>query len=325
MPPRLPNIVECVPNFSEGRDRNKIDEIAATISSVENVYVLDIHMDADHHRSVITFVGSKEKVGEAAVRAVGRAADLIDMNQHHGEHPRIGAVDVIPFIPVAGVTLEDCATLARDAGKEIHRRFQIPVYFYEAAASRPERVQLENLRRGGLERLKEQGLDDPSRYPDVGEPVLHPTAGATVVGARKFLAAFNVNLNSADREVARQIAQTIRSTSRSPGGGLPGVKAMGVLLKSLAGNGPAGQAQVSQVSMNLTDLEQTSLPQAFQAVQREASRLGVTIRNSEVVGLIPERALAGTSLESFQESLQIEAFHPQKILENRLAAVLPRG
>ncbi|MCH7979355.1 MAG: glutamate formimidoyltransferase [Acidobacteria bacterium] len=315
----MPNIVECVPNFSEGRDRNKVDEIAAAISSVEDVYVLDIHMDADHHRSVITFVGSKEKVGEAAVRAVGRAAALIDMNRHHGEHPRIGAADVIPFIPVAGVTLEDCAALARDAGKEIHRRFQIPVYFYGAAASRPERVPLENLRRGGLERLKEQGMDDPSRYPDVGDPALHPTAGATVVGARKFLAAFNVNLNSADREVARQIAKAIRTS----GGGLPGVKAMGVLLKSRTR--PAGQAQVSQVSMNLTDLEQTSLEQAFQAVQREASRLGVTIRSSEVVGLIPEMALAGTSIESFQASLQIEAFHPQKILENRLAAVLPQG
>ncbi len=325
MPPRLPNIVECVPNFSEGRDRNKVDEIAAAISSVEDVYVLDIRMDADHHRSVITFVGSKEKVGEAAVRAVGRAADLIDMNQHHGEHPRIGAADVIPFIPVERVTLEDCAALARDTGKEICRRFQIPVYFYEAAASRPERVHLENLRRGGLERLKKQGMDDPSSRPDVGEPALHPTAGATVVGARKFLVAFNVNLNSADREVARQIAWTIRSTSRSPGGGLQGVKAMGVLLKSRTGNGTAGQAQVSQVSMNLTDMEQTSLLQAFHAVQREASRLGVSIRNSEVVGLIPETALAGTSLESFQESLLIEAFHPQKILENRLAAVLPRG
>ena len=319
MPPRLPNIVECVPNFSEGRDRNKVDEIAAAISSVEDVYVLDIHMDADHHRSVITFVGSTETVGEATVRAVGRAAALIDMNRHHGEHPRIGAADVIPFIPVAGVTLEDCAALARDAGKEIHRRFQIPVYFYEAAASRPERLRLENLRRGGLERLKEQGMDDPSRYPDVGDPALHPTAGATVVGARKFLAAFNVNLNSADREVARQIAKAIRTS----GGGLPGVKAMGVLLKSRTR--PAGQAQVSQVSMNLTDLEQTSLEQAFQAVQREASRLGVTIRSSEVVGLIPEMALAGTSIESFQASLQIEAFHPQKILENRLAAVLPQG
>ena len=318
MPPRLPNIVECVPNFSEGRDRNKIDEIAAAISSVEDVYVLDIHMDADHHRSVITFVGSKENVGEGAVRAAGRAAELIDLNRHNGQHPRIGAADVVPFIPVEGVTLEDCVILARDTGKEICRRFQIPVYFYEAAASRPERVHLENLRRGGFERLKEQGMDDPSSFPDVGDPVLHPTAGATVVGARKFLIAFNVNLDSADRKIAQQIAKTIRSTSRSPGGGLPGVKAMGVLLKSRTGS--AGQAQVSQVSMNLTDLEQTSLEQAFQAVKREASLLGVSVSNSEVVGLIPEMALAGTR----PEALQIEDFHPQKILENRLAAVLPQ-
>ena len=325
IPTRLPNIVECVPNFSEGRDRRKVDEIAAAISSVEGVYVLDLHMDADHHRSVITFIGSRGNVGEAAIRAVGRAADLIDMNRHHGQHPRIGAADVVPFIPVEGVTLQDCATLAHDTGKEIFRRFRIPVYFYEGAAARPERARLENLRRGGFERLKELGMDDPSSCPDVGDPRPHPTAGATVVGARKFLAAFNVNLNSADRQIARQIAKAIRTISRSPGGGLTGVKAMGVLLKSRAGNGPAGQTQVSQVSMNLTDLEQTSLEQAFHAVQREASRLGVAVSNSEVVGLIPQKALAGTSLVLPRESLQIEDFHPQKILENRMAAVLPRG
>ena len=309
----MQTIVECVPNFSEGWDHNKVERIAAAIGSVEDVYVLDIHIDADHHRSVITFVGSKEKVGEAAVRAVGRAAALIDLNQHQGEHPRIGAADVVPFTPLEGVTLEDCVVIARETGKEIYRRFEIPVYFYEAAAVLPERVNLENLRRGGLEGLQKQGMDNPSRRPDVGAPWLHPTAGATVVGARKFLVAFNVNLISADRKVAQQIARTIRSSK----GGLPGVKAMGVLLKSRTSNGPAGQAQVS---INLTDFEQTSLAQVFQAVKREASQRGVSISSSEIIGLIPQKALLGTT----PESLRIENFHPQKILENRLAAVLAR-
>lgn len=307
------SLVVCVPNFSEGRDRAKVEQIAAAIGSVENVSVLDIHRDADHHRAVITFVGSKEKVGEAAVRAVGRAAALIDLNQHQGAHPRIGAADVVPFIPVEGVTLDDCVAIARETGKEINRHFAIPVYFYEAAAVRPERGNLENLRRGGFERLKILGLDNPSCRPDLGEPRLHPTAGATVVGARKFLVAFNINLNSADRKLAQQIARTIRSSE----GGLPGVKAMGVLLKSRKSQGTAGQAQVS---MNLTDLEQTSLAQAFQAVQREATRLGASISESEIVGLIPQKALIGTT----PESLRIEKFHPQKILENRLAAVFSR-
>ena len=273
-------LVECVPNFSEGRDRGKVEQIAAAIETVPEVYLLDVHLDPDHHRSVITFAGSKETVGEAAVRAVGRAADLIDLNQQEGEHPRIGAADVVPFVPMEGVTLEDCVAIARQAGEEIFRRFQIPVYFYEAAALRPERRRLEHLRRAGYERLKRLVLEDPTLQPDVGEPRLHPTAGATIVGARPFLIAFNVNLNSSDRKVAQEIARRVRSS----GGGLPGVKAIGLLLKSRLVGGEEGQAQVA---MNLTDFERTSLAMAFYAVEQEASRLGVSIQSSELVGLIP--------------------------------------
>jgi glutamate formiminotransferase len=313
-------IVECVPNFSEGRDRRIVEQIAAAIESVRGVFVLDLHLDPDHHRSVITFVGTKETVGEAAVRAVGQAAERIDMNRHSGEHPRIGAADVVPFVPVEGVTLEDCAGIAHAAGEEIARRFRIPVYFYGAAARRSERVALEAVRRAGYEQLKELGLDDPARTPDVGEPRLHPTAGATMVGARPFLIAFNVNLDSADRSVADQIARAVRASS----GGLPGVKAMGVLLKSRSVAGQQGQAQVS---MNLTDFEQASaanarnlLHRAFRAVEQEAARLGVGIHSSEIVGLIPQRAVAGIR----PEELKLADCLPDKILEYRIAEVLVR-
>ena len=316
----MQTIVECVPNFSEGRDRRAVDEIAAAIESVPDVFVLDLHLDPDHHRSVITFVGSRESVGEAAVRAVGCAAERIDLNRHSGEHPRIGAADVVPFVPVQGVTLEDCVGIAHTAGEEIARRFGIPVYFYGAAARRPERVALEAARRGGYERLKELGLDDPARTPDAGEPRLHPTAGATLVGARPLLIAFNVNLDSADRAAAEQIARAIRASS----GGLPGVKAMGVLLRSRSVGGRAGQAQVS---MNLTGFEQTTLAQArnailmaFRAVEQEAARLGVGIHSSEIVGLAPHQALAGIR----PEDLKLTDFSPDKILENRIAAALAR-
>ena len=304
-------LVECVPNFSEGRDRGKVEQIAAAIETVPEAYLLDIHLDPDHHRWVVTFAGSKETVGEAAVRAVGRAADLIDLNQQEGEHPRIGAADVVPFVPMEGVTLEDCVAIARQAGEEIFRRFQIPVYFYEAAALRPERRRLEHLRRAGYERLKRLVLEDPTLQPDVGEPRLHPTAGATIVGARPFLIAFNVNLSSSDRKAAQEIARRVRSS----GGGLPGVKAIGLLLKSRSVGGQPGRAQVA---MNLTDFERTSLAEAFHAVEQEALRLGVSIQSSELVGLIPQKALAGTS----PEALKLVDLHPGKILETRLATVL---
>lgn len=307
----MQTIVECVPNFSEGRDRRTVDEIAAAIESVPGVFVLDLHMDPDHHRSVVTFVGSKESVGEAAVRAAGKAAERIDMTRHQGEHPRVGATDVVPFVPVRGVTLEDCVEIAREVGKEIARRFEIPVYFYGAAALRPERARLEDVRRGGYERLRDLGLDDPSRRPDAGAAKLHPTAGATIVGARPYLVAFNVNLASADRAAARAIARSVRASS----GGLPGVKAMGVLLASRSVNRQAGQAQVS---MNLTDLDQTGVAEAYRAVEREAAKLGVAIHSSEIVGLVPQQALEGVQ----PDEIKLADFSAEKILENRLAAVL---
>jgi len=302
-------MVECIPNFSEGRNREKVAQIAQEIESVTGVSVLDVHRDPDHNRSVITFAGSAEGVEEAAVRAAGRAAELIDLNRHEGVHPRIGATDVIPFVPLTGATMADCVAMARRAGESIWRRFAIPVYFYAEAAMRPSRVNLEDIRRGGFERLRREGLEEEAHRPDAGEPRLHPTAGATAVGARKPLIAFNVNLDSSDIEAAKKIAKAVRASS----GGLPAVKAMGVLLKSR--RPPEGEAQVS---MNLTDFEKTSLAQAYEAAQREASRLGVSIRSSELVGLIPQKVLAGIK----PEALRIENFHPQRILENRLAAVL---
>ena len=265
-------------------------------------------MDSDHHRSVITFVGPPGSVEEAAVRATGEACALIDLNHHSGEHPRIGATDVVPFVPLKGVTLSDCAAIAHRAGKQIWDRYHIPVYFYEAAALRPEWRNLANIRRGGYESLKAIIATDPSRWPDVGEPRLHPTAGATAVGARGLLIAFNVNLRTNDLKIARAIAQTMRTSA----GGLPGVKALGILLRSRSIGGHPGQAQVS---MNLTDWKQTSVRQAFEAVQERAACRSVAIESSEIVGLVPAEALGGATAAE----LSLAGFGPEKILENRLA------
>jgi glutamate formiminotransferase len=309
LPNQIKRIVECVPNFSEGRDRPKMGQIQSAIESVSNVRVLDLHMDADHHRSVITFVGDEHGVLEAAVRGVQQAAALIDLNRHRGEHPRIGAADVVPFVPIQGVTLADCVSIAHRAGEEIFRRCGVPVYFYGAAARQPGRT-LAQLRRGGFERLRDAVSHDPSLRPDVGEPRLHPTAGATAVGAREILIAFNILLRSSDVEIARRIARAVRASS----GGLPAVQAMGVLLRSKAEPGPAGQ---TQVSMNLTDLQQISLAAAYGAVKREAALAGVALAGSEVVGLLPAKALEGIR----PEEVGITNFTPRMILENRLAEV----
>jgi glutamate formiminotransferase len=307
-------LVECVPNFSEGRDGKKVRKIAAAIESVSGAHVLDIHMDPDHNRSVITFAAGQDFVGEAAVRGVGEAVRLIDLNHHRGEHPRIGAADVVPFVPLDGVAMDDCISVARRAGEVIWERFQIPIYFYEAAALRQDRQNLASIRRGGFERLRDEVLLDPSRRPDIGGPALHATAGATVVGARKFLVAFNVNLNSPDKTVAQEIARAVRASS----GGLPAVKAMGVLLQSREVAGQRGQAQVS---MNLTDIEQTSLAQVYQAVQFEAAKRGLSIHSSELVGLMPRRAMLGTS----PDALRLVGFNRNMILEERLAAVFKQS
>jgi glutamate formiminotransferase len=299
------SIVECVPNFSEGRDAQKVEAIIQAILAGPDVYLLDKEMDADHNRSVITLVGTREAIGEAALRGIGRAAELINLNQHQGAHPRLGATDVVPFVPVSGVTLEDCVRIAEWVAGETWRRFHIPTYLYEAAARQPERRNLENIRRGQFEGLREEVRTNPARRPDFGEAALHPTAGATVVGARKFLIAYNINLYTPDVGLAKSIAKKIRASS----GGFPCVKAMGVELKA---------RNLAQVSMNLTDFETTSLGVVFDAVAREASAHGVAIVGSEIVGLVPRQALEDAAVHY----LKIENFHPELIVENRLARVL---
>jgi len=302
-------LIECVPNFSEGRDLAKIDAIVASILAVPEVALLDRESDADHNRCVLTFVGPPAAVAEAALRSVGKAVELIDLTRHQGAHPRIGAADVIPFIPIEGVTLEDCVRLAERVGQQIWERLHVPVYFYEAAARRPDRTNLENIRRGQFEALvREMGVE-PLRAPDCGDPVCHPTAGATVVGARKFLIAYNVNLGSPDVGIAKKIAKTIRFST----GGFRFVKSMGVML---------GSRNLAQVSINLTDFEQTPMHLVFETVRREAERYGVPVVGSEIVGLIPRKAIE-MSADYF---LRFENFRPELVLEHRIAeAMTARG
>jgi len=291
-----------VPNFSEGRDKAKVDAIVAAMK-VEGVYLLDREMDADHNRCVVTLVGEREAIQEAAIRGAGKAAELIDLCVHQGAHPRMGASDVVPFIPIDGVTIEDCVAMARHVGAEIWKRFEIPVYLYEAAAATPERQNLENIRRGQFEGIRAEIATNPARKPDFGEARVHPTAGATVVGARKFLVAYNVFLNTPDVDIAKKIAKAVRFSS----GGLRFVKGAGFLVRGMA-----------QVSMNLTDFEQTPVHRAFEAVKREAARYGVVPVSSEIVGLIPKKALE----QAAEWFLQVENFDSSLILENRLAAVV---
>jgi glutamate formiminotransferase / formiminotetrahydrofolate cyclodeaminase len=301
----MKRLVECVPNFSEGRDTAKVDAIVAAMREVPGVFLLDRESDADHNRSVVTLAGEPEAVAEAALRGVGKAAELIDLTKHFGAHPRMGATDVVPFIPIEGITIEDCVVLAKKVGREIWEHFRIPVYFYEAAAQRPERANLENIRKGQFEGLREEVLRNPDRAPDVGEPRLHPTAGAIVVGARKFLIAYNINLNTPNLDIAKRIGKNIRFSN----GGLRYVKAMGVDLRA---------RNLAQVSINMTDFEQTPIHRVFEMVKREAERYGVSIVGSEIVGLIPKRAIELTA----DFYLQLENFSPAQVLENRLQASL---
>jgi glutamate formiminotransferase/glutamate formiminotransferase/formiminotetrahydrofolate cyclodeaminase len=292
------NLVECVPNFSEGRKVETVTRIAQEIESVPGVTVLNQHIDPDHNRSVITFVAAPEFIVEAALRAVAKATELIDLTKHAGVHPRIGATDVLPFVPVSGVTIDDCVVLAHAAGRRISEELSIPVYFYERAALRPDRVRLENVRGKGFEYLREEISDEPERAPDIGAKKVHPTAGAIAVGARPFLIAFNVNLCTNDIAIARSIARAVRERD----GGLPFVKALGFELQSRG---------VVQVSMNLIDYEQTSIAEAFTAVQRAAERQGVEIAGAEIVGLLPRAALDRKAayfplLENFRETLVLE-------------------
>jgi glutamate formiminotransferase len=296
-------IVECVPNFSEGTNAARVEAIIAAMQN-DGVHLLDWSMDADHNRAVVTIAGDPAAVVEAAVRGAGKAVELIDLTRQQGVHPRIGAADVIPFVPVRGIKLEQCVLLARQAGLEIWRRFGVPVYFYESAASRPDRVNLEDVRRGQFEGLRDAVERDPSRRPDLGGPGLHPTGGACAVGARKFLVTYNVYFNSADVAMARAIAKEIRAAS----GGLKGVKAMGVLVHGRA-----------QLSMNITDFEATPISQVHKQVSSLAVRYKAAIVEGEVIGLIPEAAYERESLWM----RQLVGFDEQsKVLERRLAQPL---
>jgi glutamate formiminotransferase len=291
-------VIECVPNFSEGTDPRKLEAIVSAMN-VDGVRLLDWSMDADHNRSVVTVAGEPNAVVEAAVRGVGKAAELIDLTVQQGEHPRIGAADVIPFVPVTGIKLEQCALLARQAGLEIWRRYGVPVYFYEAAAARPDRANLEEVRKGQFEGLRDAVRKDSSRRPDIGGPGLHPTAGACAVGARKFLVAYNIYFDSTDVSIVRAIAREIRA------GGLKGVKAMGVLAHGRA-----------QLSMNIPDFQLTPLSAVFGAVSKLAQRHKTAPVEGEVIGLIPE---AACEQESEWMRLLREFDPAAKILERRLA------
>lgn len=301
----MQTIIECVPNFSEGCNPENVEAIVRALENGPDVYILDREIDADHNRCVITLVGTRESIGEAALRGIGKAAELIDLNKQRGAHPRIGATDVVPFVPISGVTLEDCVRIAEWVAEQAWRRFKIPTYLYEAAARRPERRNLENVRRGQFEGLREEVRSNPERLPDFGEAALHPTAGATVVGARKFLIAYNINLQTPDVELAKAIAKKIRASS----GGFPCVKAMGVELKT---------RHLGQVSMNLTDFETTSIATVFDTVSREAAAQRVAVLGSEIVGLIPRRALEDTAVQY----LKVENYHPQLVFENRLEQII---
>jgi glutamate formiminotransferase len=297
-------MIECVPNFSEGMDERKVLAIIAAMR-IDGVQLLDWSLDPDHNRSVVTIAGPPAAVIEAAVRAAGRASELIDLTRQSGVHPRIGAADVIPFVPVSGVSLEQCAMFARQAGAEIWRRHGVPIYFYEFAAARPDRFNLEDVRRGQFEGLRDAARKEAARRPDVGGPDLHPTAGASAVGARKFLIAYNVYLDRPDVSAARAIARDIRESS----GGLKGVKAMGALVQGRA-----------QVSMNITDFRATPVAEVFAAVERKAAPFKVYPVEAELIGLIPEAAFDHKSAWV----THLQGFDPElKILERRLRNPLP--
>ena len=290
--------VECVANFSEGRRQDVIDAIVRAVGSVAGTAVLDVHSDVDHNRSVVTFAGEPEPVLESAYLSIATAARLIDLDEHRGQHPRIGAADVVPFVPLSGMTLEDCAALARQLGERVGRELRIPVYLYEAAATRPDRINLADVRRGEYEGLKDAILTNPDRAPDYG-PARLGKAGATALGARLPLIAYNVYLDTSDVEIARKIAASIRYS----GGGLAHVKALGLLV-----NGRA------QVSMNLTDYTRTPIARVMEMIRSEAGHYGVAVVSSELVGLIPQDAL----IEAARWYLQLDDFSSDQILEERL-------
>lgn len=294
----MKQIVECVPNFSEGQRKEVIDQIVAAITSVPDVIVLDVEADPDHNRSVITFVGEPAAVEEAAFRSIAKAAELIDMRQHKGKHPRMGAADVVPFVPLRGVTMQDCVEMARRLGKRVGEELGIPVYLYEEAATRPERRNLSDIRRGEYEKIAEEMGKVPEREPDFG-PARMGSAGATAIGARPPLVAFNVYLNTSNVEIAKAIAKAVRHSS----GGLRYIKALGLLVEGRA-----------QISMSVTDFHGTPLLRVLDLIRSEAARWGVSVTESEIVGLVPEDAL----LDAAVAALQLHRFKKDQILENRI-------
>jgi glutamate formiminotransferase len=297
----MDRIVECIPNFSEGKRKEVIDKIVDEIKKVKGVKLLDVESDADHNRSVVTFIGEPEAAAEAAFLATKKASELIDLNFHKGEHPRIGATDVIPFVPISNVTMKECIELARKVGKRIADELRIPVYMYEEAALRPECTNLSDIREGEYECLKDEIEKNPKRKPDYGPAKLHPTAGATVVGAREPLIAFNVNLATNDIEVAKSIAKAVRFSS----GGLKCVKAKGFEIKKRG---------IVQVSMNLTNYKETPMHKAYEMVKCEAEKRGVKIVGCEIVGLVPLDAIA----DAVDFYLKLENFKKEQILEKHL-------
>jgi len=301
----MQQIVECVMNVSEGRDTLKLETIARKIETVPSAFLLEFSPDPDHHRTIFSFIGTPSSIFAASFAAVKKAGQLIDMREHQGVHPRIGAVDVVPFVPVQNVSMKQCVAVAHRLGKKISQTLQIPVYFYSEAALRPDRKHLSTIRKNQFEGLHEQIKSDPRRKPDLGPDCLHPTAGATVIGARQPLIAFNIYLNTSDVGRAREIAGLIRES----GGGLPGVKALGFYIESKG---------LVQVSMNVTHYRRTSLLKIFKRVQKEARRLQTEPVSSEIIGLIPQDAINPQTIRT----LQLENFHPGQILENRIAEVM---
>lgn len=290
-------LVECIPNFSEGKDQSVLDEILKAIKD-SGCNILDASSDPSHNRSVVTFIGAPDDVEQAAFAAAKRAGELIDMERHHGEHPRIGATDVIPFVPIQGVTMEDCVEMAKRVGRRIGEELAIPVYLYAKAANRPERVRLPDVRKGEYEGLKETIKSDPDRKPDFGPDELHSMAGATAVGARPPLVAYNVNLSTPNVKIARSIARRIRESS----GGLPHVQAKGITMEDTG---------LAQVTMNLLDYRSTPIELVFSKIEEEAASRGVEIVNSEIIGLIPLDALLDVAFAR----LKLEGFSRQRILD----------
>jgi len=297
----MTKIVECVPNFSEGRREEVVGAIADAARRIEGVRVLDVEMDASHNRAVVTLVGGPENVKQAAFACASKAVELIDLNKHTGEHPRVGAVDVIPFVPISEVEMKDCVELAMSLGQEIAEKLGVPVYLYEEAATRPDRKNLAKVRRGQFEGLREEIKTNPERAPDFGPSELHPTAGAVVVGAREPLIAYNINLGTGDVSIAKSIAKAVREKD----GGLKHVKALGF---------ETDKEDVVQVSMNLVNYKETPIFVVFDAVRSHADKHGVPVVGSEIIGLVPQDALVDTA----EYYLKIQDFSKSQILEYKL-------